>query len=103
MASAKRSLVWSPEAEQDLLDIWLYLAPEASAGTADAQLRKIDATCRSLLMMPFRGRPRNELRPGLRSVLVHPYAAFYGVGESTIDIVRVLHQRRDIDAILKEP
>jgi len=36
-------------------------------------------------------------------VLVSPYVIFYRVGESSIDIVRVLHGRRDLDAIFADP
>jgi len=39
---------------------------------------------------------------GLRSVLVSPYVIFYRVGESSLDIVRVLHGRRDLDAIFAD-
>jgi ParE toxin of type II toxin-antitoxin system, parDE len=41
----------------------------------------------------------DELIPGLRSVLAHPHIVFYRVSGSNIEVVRVLHQRRDIDAI----
>lgn len=37
--------------------------------------------------------------PGLRSVLVHPYIVFYRVPDTAVEIVRVLHQRRDFTAI----
>jgi len=40
--------------------------------------------------------------PGLRSVLVLPYGIFYRVAESSVDIVRVLHGRRDLDAIFPD-
>lgn len=99
MAPSDRTVVWSPEAEQDILDNWRYLAEQASTLVADRQLKSIEATCHSLTKMPFRGRPRGELRPGLRSVLVGSYVAFYRVAATTIDIVRVVHQRRDIQAI----
>jgi plasmid stabilization system protein ParE len=38
MPAARRAVVWSPEAEQDLLDIWSYLAQAASFTVADDQL-----------------------------------------------------------------
>jgi plasmid stabilization system protein ParE len=37
--------------------------------------------------------------PDLRSVLVLPYVVFYRGTGSSVDIVRVLHGRRDLDAI----
>ncbi len=42
--------------------------------------------------------------PGLRSILVYPYIVFYRVTGATVEIVRVLHQRRDFAAIFdKKP
>jgi toxin ParE1/3/4 len=49
---------------------------------------------------PFMGRSRDELVPDLRSILVHPHVIFYCVSDATIDIVRVLHQRRDLMAAM---
>jgi toxin ParE1/3/4 len=46
-------------------------------------------------------RPRDDIRPGLRAVIVHPYAVFYRVGEGEVEVVRVLHQRRDLPALLQ--
>jgi toxin ParE1/3/4 len=40
--------------------------------------------------------------PELRSVLVSPYVVFYRVTELSVDIVRVLHGRRDLDAIFAD-
>jgi len=40
--------------------------------------------------------------PDLRSVLVLPYVIFYRVMDSSVDIVRVVHGRRDLDAIFAD-
>jgi plasmid stabilization system protein ParE len=45
-------------------------------------------------------RPREELAAGLRSALVHPHIIFYRVSEESVEIARVLHQRRDLTAAL---
>jgi plasmid stabilization system protein ParE len=37
MANPKRQILWSPEAEADLLGIWNYLAREASPEIADGR------------------------------------------------------------------
>lgn len=44
----------------------------------------------------------DKMWPDLRSVLAHPYTVFYRVTEVAIEIVRVLHERRDFPAILKK-
>jgi toxin ParE1/3/4 len=102
MASRKRIVIWSLEAEQDLFDIWAYLAAEASARTAEKYLRDIDRACQRIRIRPLSGRSRNEVMPGLRSVLVPPYVVFYRVTDFTVGIVRVVHGRRDLDALFAD-
>jgi toxin ParE1/3/4 len=100
--ASRRRLVWSPEAEQDLFDIWSYLAREASPDIADKQLRTIDRACANLIEWPQSGRARDELAPEIRSVVAVPYVVFHRVTVSAIQIARVLHGRRDIDAIFAD-
>jgi plasmid stabilization system protein ParE len=40
--------------------------------------------------------------PGLRGLLAQPYTVFYRITEPCIEIVRVLHERRDFPAVLKK-
>jgi plasmid stabilization system protein ParE len=35
------------------------------------------------------------LRPGIRFVVVEPYAVFYRTSDRTVTVLRVLHLRRD--------
>ena len=99
MPSAELAVLWSPEAEEDLIVIWSYLADQASPQTADTQLNAIEDACTKLERWPYSGRQRDSLLPGLRSVLASPYVIFYRVRAEAIEIVRVLHGRRDLDAI----
>jgi toxin ParE1/3/4 len=100
--AGRSPILWSPEAEQDLFDIWLNVAPEASPATADRQLRLIDETATTLREWPFAGRDRSELLPSIRSLAAKPYVIFYRAGPSRVEIVRVLHGRRDINAIFAD-
>lgn len=95
--AAARTVVWSPEAEQDLLDIWGYLADHASANAADDQLRLIGATCARLTEWPEAGRPRIELLEDVRSITAIPYVIFYRIRQEQLQILRVLHSRRDVE------
>jgi len=103
MAKPRRALVWTPEAEQDLLDIWTYLSLEATARVADQQLLRIDAGCRTLTRFPHLGRLRTELGTDIRSILVQPYVVFYRLTSTAVGVLRVLHGRRDIDDIFAKP
>jgi toxin ParE1/3/4 len=100
MPEDEHDVVWSPEAEQDLLAIWIHVAREASPDVADEQLRSLDRACEALARWPYSGRARDELFRGVRSIAVEAHVVFYRVGNSAIEIIRVLHGRRDVDAIL---
>ena len=99
MRKGEPAVDWSPEAEQDLLAIWSYVAREASPDVADEQLRSLDRACEALAQWPHSRRGHDELFRGVRSVAVEAYVVFYRMGDSTIEIIRVLHGRRDVDAI----
>jgi toxin ParE1/3/4 len=49
-----------------------------------------------LLTMPLAGRLRQEFRENLRSFAVDNYVIFYIPQSAGIDIIRVMHGRRDI-------
>jgi plasmid stabilization system protein ParE len=42
------------------------------------------------------------VRRGLRAVRAQRYVAFYRITKSAVEIVRVLDERRDVDAIFPE-
>ena len=98
MKEARRPVIWSPEAEQDLLDIWKY----ASAAVADKQLREIGSQAHTLGGLPRYGRARDEVRVGLRSARSGRYVIFYRVTKDAIEVVRVLDERRDVETIFSE-
>ena len=102
MAGTARRLAWAPRAKQDLNDIWSYYARVASPEIAEKIVREIEYTALLLPERPHMGRPREEVWPGLRGVLAQPYTVFYRVTKAAIEIVRVLHERRDFPAILKK-
>jgi toxin ParE1/3/4 len=100
VATDKPPLIWAPEAIADLESIWDFYAEAAGLRTAEKMIREIAATCRTVQEHPFIGRARNEVRPGLRSLVSHPNVIFYRVRNDIPQIVRVLDGRRDIDSIL---
>lgn len=87
-----------PEVENDLEDIWLYIA-QYNPDKADQFLDEIDETSQKLAMFTNMGRNRNELYTGLRSFPVAQYLIFYFPITDGIEIIRVMHGMRDIDNI----
>jgi toxin ParE1/3/4 len=96
---APRRVVWSPRAKQDLRQIWRYFTRVASPEVADNLLREIRDAAQRLGERPLLWRARDDVMPGLRAVLVHPYTVFYRVTDISVEVVRVLHERRDFTAV----
>ncbi len=88
-----------PEAENDLEEIWWYIAQD-SPQNADRFLDRIEERCLALSDFPQIGTSRNDLKPGLRSQPVGNYLIFYFPLDGGIDIVRVLHGSRDIESLM---
>jgi len=102
MAAARKELIWTSKSRRDLIDIWKYFAETASSEIADKVLRGIGLAAGRLADHPFLGRPRADIADGLRSILAPPHLIIYRVGESHVEIARVLHERRDIPAAFSE-
>lgn len=82
-------------AEQDLMEIWSYIAIE-SPRAADRLLDRIEERTRQLAHLPSSAVARDELGSGIRSLVVERYLVFYRVSENAVSILRVLHGHRDI-------
>lgn len=87
-----------PLAQTDVLEIWDYIAGDSLAG-ADRWVDCLDEQFRLLAAQPMMGRARDELAPGVRSFPFGRYVVFYVPLDDGIDVARVLHGARDIDAV----
>ncbi len=87
-----------PLAETDILEIWDYIAEDTFAA-ADRWVDQLDEKLRLLAIQPLMGRTRDELERGVRSFPFGRYVIFYMPTDVGIDVVRVLHGARDIDAV----
>ncbi len=94
-------LLISDRAVKDLEDIWIYTA-QFSEANADRLLDNLYDRFRSLTAMPELGRIRNDLLPNLRSIVEDKHTIFYLNQPEQIEIVRVLHNRRDFKRQLRE-
>ena len=87
-----------PLAEADILEIWDYIADD-SMEAADRWVDQLDEKFQLIATQPMMGRAREELVPGLRSFPFRRYVIFYMPIGNGIDVVRVLHGARDVDAV----
>jgi toxin ParE1/3/4 len=89
--------VISKKATADLEQIWLYTADKWSIDQADRYylliFDEIDYICKN----PKSGRPMEWFRKGYRAVKVKFHLIFYRVEKETVQIIRILHERMDIE------
>jgi toxin ParE1/3/4 len=83
----------SKEAEKDLEDLWVCLA-ERNDIAGDRQVAKLLDRFPMLAQFPTMGISRDRLLAGLRSFPVKPYIILIPDG---IEILRIIHQSRDIE------
>ena len=95
-------IVLQPRAKADLSDIWQFIA-EDSDDQADAFIDLIDQKFQLLAQQSGLGRRREELTEGLRSFPVGRYVIFYLPIPGGVQIVRLLHGARDIEAAVTKP
>jgi len=96
------AIVLTPSANRDLAEIWMFIAADNPA-QADDFIDLIDAKFQNLSRQPGLGRRREELVGGLRSFPVGRYVIFYLQVQDCLQIVRILHGARDLDAVFADP
>ena len=88
----------SPAAQADLEQIWDYTHDRWGIDHAEEYLRELQRAIEPAAANPQIGRACEEIRPGYRKLVAGSHVLFYRVGtEGVIDVVRVLHQRMDVD------
>lgn len=92
----------APRAAADLDDIWYYVATESgSLETADRLIDTITGRFLALARFPYLGRSREgDFGPGYRSLAVGEYVIVYCVENDGVQILRVVHGRRDLEKLL---
>jgi toxin ParE1/3/4 len=91
-------VIQSPEAQNDLIEIWLYIAVNNQAA-ADRLIATIDEKLALLSDSPQMGIACEELGTSLRSFPVGKYILFYRLINGGIELARVIHGARDIESI----
>ena len=87
----------TPTADQDLAQIWRHTNEIWGRSQADKYLQLLEKGFVMLLHHPKLGRTRDEIRRGYRSLPIENHVIFYRIGDNDIEIVRILHQRMEIN------
>ncbi len=99
-----REVVFAPEARDDILELYDYIAGQAGAARARAYTDRIVSYCLGFTTFPERGRRRDDLRPGLRVIgFGRRVTIAFHVTSDRITIDRVLYGGRDLTRALGNP
>jgi toxin ParE1/3/4 len=99
----KKRIQFSPAARQDLRDIWRGLAEHSTLTLADAKTLVLQEKLLMLSRFPEAGRRREDLVTGMRSFPAAEFVIFYQIFDDSIQIIRILNGRRDIQGIFQPP
>lgn len=89
-------IIRSARTDEDLIDIWTSIAAD-NPGAADRVLDAIERRWQQLALQPLSGMARDDIEPGLRHLIAGQYLTLYRFNDHGIEIIRVLHGRRNID------
>lgn len=92
-------LIRTRQAEDDLIDIWLYIARD-NLHAADRIVEQLDARTGLLARYPEFGRIRGDIAPDVRSVAMGDYIILYRLRAEQVQIVRYVHGRRRLKGLV---
>jgi len=87
-------------ADHDLTKIWQDTCEQWGTRQADKYLTELESCFIELAQHPELGITRPEIRTGYRSIPKNKHLIFYRYNHSRIEIIRVLHQRMEIESHL---
>lgn len=94
--------VMAKKAVSDLEEIWLYTVEKWSAEQADRYYNlifdEINYICRNINA----GKSMEHVRQGYRASKVKSHLIFYRIVKDTIEVIRILHERMDIENRLND-
>jgi toxin ParE1/3/4 len=96
-------IVFAPEARDDLLDLYLFIAERDGEARALSYIERIEAYCRGFADFPERGTRRDDLLQGLRVVgFERRVSIAFHVGDDTVTFDRILYGGRDLSILLED-
>lgn len=94
---------FAPEAEAQLLALFRYIAIEASPEIAERYLGAVVEQCEKLESFPLRGSPRDDIRPGLRTVAFRRRVTIaYAVSDQNVTILGITYGGQDVAALVAD-
>lgn len=98
----RREVTFAPEAKDDLLKLYDWIADAAGPSVALAYLERIEAYCGGFDLASERGTRRDDVRAGLRIVGFERRATIaFTVDEEEVLVLRVLYGGQDFEGRLR--
>ena len=95
-----RDVILRPEAERDIEDIADYTIEQWGKGQARLYVSELRQAIEGLSTSGMRHPLAQYAHPGLRRMICGSHLIFYLIDDTAVDVVRILHERMDIDAQL---
>ncbi len=96
-------MVFSPEAEDHLIQLFNFIASNASPSIAHAYTSAIVERCEHLGDMPLQGIARDDIRPGLRTAFFRRRVVIaYAVDEARVTILAIFYGGQDYETLLRQ-
>jgi toxin ParE1/3/4 len=93
----KNRLIWTPKAQNDVREIYNFIASD-STRAAKAVAQRINAAARRLVRFPYLGATMEDARrQDLREILCGAYRIIYRVELPNIHVLSVYHGSRLLD------
>jgi Plasmid stabilization system protein len=89
------AMFFTRQAREDVIDIWLHTAAD-DPGAADRVLDQLEMAAMNLIENLRVGPARDDIRQGLRYLVSDTYLSLYRIVKDGVEIVRVVHGRRDL-------
>lgn len=99
----KYRVIFSPEAEEQLAELFHYIAAAASPGIAERYINAIITYCETLDTFPLRGAQRDDIRPGLRVTNYKGRTVIaFDVDAQQVSIIGVFYGGQDYETALQD-
>ena len=94
-------VVFSPQAQEQLIELFHYIAKEVSPATTGRYTDAIVSYCEDLCISPQRGTKRDDVRPGLRITNYKKRTVIaFDVTDGTVSIIGIFYGGRDYESLL---
>jgi len=95
-------VIFAPEARDDLIALYDWIAAAASPDTALSYIERIDTYCLGFSHAAERGARRDDIRPGMRVVgFERRVTIAFSVTEERVTILRIFYGGRNWEEIMR--